>query len=293
MALPHAFPQQLLPGSIPIRVYKGSDFSTDPTSERPQNSFLCSKFLMQVEGSKHASFLSQESARAAPGSSVYSQSNSPFQTCPHTEGTTPSPCRSTVTAQLTGHHLGPEVILGTRRPSHLGSWHFYCGAHRESCTPPSVLHFFCSSRGSPPQLPTRTGAARHRLLWLRSVLLLLVSSLLNHRAFQKAELSACLAIKEPASRAPSVQREHFSSILEEASQGRSPRMCASGIYTMIDRKASEAKTNKLSFYFSISWPHPINSLLLSFDFSFHPSKRVVILNRSPNKETAAPPVSRK
>lgn len=105
---------------------------------------------MQVEGSKHPSFLSQKSARTSPGSSVYSQSNSPFQTCSHTEGT-PSPWRTTVTAQLTGDHLGAEVIMRTRRPSHLGSWHFYCGARRESCT---RLPFSTSSAALRAPLPS-------------------------------------------------------------------------------------------------------------------------------------------
>lgn len=120
-------------------------------------------------------------------------------------------CTEAITAPL----WSPQ----TPRP---GQGHLHCSARPGSHTPSPCFPFFCRAQGTPPHLPANTVAAGHSPLCLGRVLLLLVSSLLTHSAFQRAELSHWLAIK--ASRAPSALTGGFSSFLEEPSQCRSTHL---------------------------------------------------------------------
>lgn len=157
---------------------------------------------------------------------------------------------------------------GPGTPSRQDSGHLQRSARPGSRRRSPCLRFFCRTQGSPPHLPARTAAPRLSPLWLGRVLLLLVSSLLTPRAFQRAELSPRVGIKEPVSRAPSLLGGRLPSALEEPGQGRSTPVRAFGIRGMTDRKASEARTNKLFLLF-LYFLTPIPSLLLSFAFSTH------------------------
>lgn len=161
-----------------------------------------------------------------------------------------------------------EAITGPLclpQPPGPGRARFQGSAPPRTRTPSSFFCFFCTSQGTPTHLPNRTGAARHSLQWLGHVLLPLVSSLLTHRAFQRAELSACLAIKEAVSRALSVQRGSFPSFLEDSSHGGSTRVCASGICTRMASEASETRAHTLPS----PVPDPCPCLLSSLTFPTH------------------------
>ena len=79
--------------------------------------------------------------------------------------------------------------LWSPQPPRPGQGHLHCSARPRSHTPSPCFPFFYRAQGILPLLPASTAAAGHSPLCLGRVLLLLVFSLLTHRAFQRAELS--------------------------------------------------------------------------------------------------------
>lgn len=176
-----------------------------------------------------------------------------------------------VATQLAGDQLhrgnhGDPLVTPAPRPRAGG---ISTAVLAPGAAPPSpCLRFFCGSQRTPPHLPARTAAARHGPLWLGRVLLLLVSSLLTHRAFQRAELSPALGIKEPSEQGSLCAGfPRLSGRTRPMHELACVRVLAFGICTMMAGKASEARTNKLLFLQLLT---PVPCLFHSVAFPAHP-----------------------